>query len=81
MSLVERQQRCGGYAGFEVGALRTVTAVLGTPAGFDAEKHTALDVGRVVMFAMDRRGAVEQVRQRQTIDGLQFGECFHAIDL
>ena len=54
-----------------------VAAVLRAAAGLDAQQGAALDVGDVVMAAMDLGGAEDQLRQRQAIDALELGKGFH----
>ena len=53
-----------------------VAAVLRAAAGLDAQAGAALDVGRVVVAAVDLGGPEEQLRQRQGVDGLESASVF-----
>ena len=52
--------------------LRTVRAILGAAAGFDAEQHAALHFVGSMMRAMDLRRAEHQIGERRGVDSFDF---------
>jgi len=67
---VERHQIGARHAGVIMRRLRTIGAVLGAPAGFDAEQTAALHLVRVVVRAMSRLRAIQESRQGVGVDRL-----------
>jgi len=75
--LSKRQERRRFDRSLEMGALGTIAAVFRTASRLDAQENAPLDVGRIVVFTMHLGGTKKQVREGQTIDGLEFGEGLH----
>ncbi len=59
--------------GVVVGALRTVTAILGAASGLDAEQGAHLHRVRIEMAAVDRVRLKEKIVQRTGVEGFDFG--------
>lgn len=66
-------QLCGFHAAVGMHRLRTIAAILRTPAGLDAEQGAQLDFGGGVVGAVDAGGLEQQLGEGQVEEACDFG--------
>jgi hypothetical protein len=73
--LGQRHQLAGLDAGFEMGRLRAVAAILAAAAGLDRQQGGQLHFVRVEVLAVHLLGLVQQVHERQREQRLDVGDA------